>query len=164
MSVAGILSAVESFGCGLVEVTGGEPLMQDGVHELFKTLCDGGYEVLVETSGSLDIGGIDGRVKRIVDFKCPGSGMVKKNLWSNIAVLAPEDEVKFVILDRGDFDWAVGRIREHGIDKRCTVLMSVVFGQLEPLDLARWILEEGINARFQLQAHKYIWEPTARGV
>jgi 7-carboxy-7-deazaguanine synthase len=122
MSVAGILSAVESFGCGLVEVTGGEPLMQDGVNELFKALCDGGYEVLVETSGSLDIGGIDRRVKRIVDFKCPGSGMVKKNLWSNVAALAPQDEVKFVILDRGDFDWAVGRIREHGIDKRCTAL------------------------------------------
>ena len=164
MSVAGILSAVRSFACGLVEVTGGEPLMQDGVNDLFEALCDGGFEVLVETSGSLDIGGIDRRVKRIVDFKCPGSGMVKKNLWSNVARLAPQDEVKFVILDREDFDWAVGRIREHGIDRRCTVLMSVVFGQLEPLDLARWILEEGIGARFQLQTHKYIWEPTARGV
>jgi 7-carboxy-7-deazaguanine synthase len=164
MSVAGILSAVRSFACGLVEVTGGEPLMQDGVNDLFEALCDGGFEVLVETSGSLDIGGIDRRVRRIVDFKCPGSGMVKKNLWSNVARLAPQDEVKFVILDREDFDWAVGRIREHGIDRRCTVLMSVVFGQLEPLDLARWILEEGIGARFQLQTHKYIWEPTARGV
>jgi 7-carboxy-7-deazaguanine synthase len=90
--------------------------------------------------------------------------MVKKNLWSNVAALTPGDEVKFVILDRGDFDWAVGRISEYGIDRRCTVLMSVVFGQLEPLDLARWILEEGINARFQLQTHKYIWEPAARGV
>jgi 7-carboxy-7-deazaguanine synthase len=164
MTVAGILAAVESFKCGLVEVTGGEPLMQDGVNDLFSALCDVGYEVLVETSGSLDIGGIDRRVKRIVDFKCPGSGMVKKNLWSNVAALGTEDEVKFVILDRGDFDWAVGVIRDHAIDKRCTVLMSVVFGQLEPLDLARWILEEGINARFQLQTHKYIWEPTARGV
>ena len=84
---------------------------------------------------------VDPRVIKIMDLKCPGSGMVKKNLWSNVAALAPQDEVKFVILDRGDFDWAVGRIREHGIDKRCTVLMSVVFGQLEPLDLARWILE-----------------------
>jgi 7-carboxy-7-deazaguanine synthase len=164
MSVAGILSVVRSFACGLVEVTGGEPLMQDGVNELFEALCDGGFEVLVETSGSLDIGGIDRRVKRIVDFKCPGSGMVKKNLWSNVAGLTPQDEVKFVVLDREDFDWAVGRIREHGIERRCTVLMSVVFGQLEPLDLARWILEEGIGARFQLQTHKYIWEPTARGV
>jgi 7-carboxy-7-deazaguanine synthase len=164
MTVAGILAAVESFKCGLVEVTGGEPLMQDGVNDLFSALCDVGYEVLVETSGSLDIGGIDRRVKRIVDFKCPGSGMVKKNLWSNVAALGTEDEVKFVILDRGDFDWAVGVIRDHAIDKRCIVLMSVVFGQLEPLDLARWILEEGINARFQLQTHKYIWEPTARGV
>jgi 7-carboxy-7-deazaguanine synthase len=164
MSVAGILSSVESFPCRLVEVTGGEPLMQDGVNDLFRALCDGGYEVLVETSGSLDISGMDRRVKRIVDFKCPGSGMVKKNLWSNVAALTPQDEVKFVILDRGDFDWALGRIREHGIERRCTVFMSVVFGQLEPSELARWMLEEGTDARFQLQAHKYIWEPTARGV
>jgi 7-carboxy-7-deazaguanine synthase len=119
---------------------------------------------LVETSGSLDISGIDMRVRRIVDFKCPGSGMAKKNLWSNVAALAHRDEVKFVILDRGDFDWAVSKIREHRIDSRCTVLMSVVFGEIEPATLARWILDEGINARFQLQAHKYIWEPSARGV
>jgi 7-carboxy-7-deazaguanine synthase len=164
MSVEAILSRVESFRCGLVEVTGGEPLMQEGVNDLFKALCEQGYEVLVETSGSLDISGIDGRVKRIVDFKCPGSGMLKKNLWSNIAALKPQDEVKFVILDRGDFDWAVARIREHRIDRLSTVLMSVVYGELEPLDLARWMLEEGINARFQLQTHKYIWEPSARGV
>jgi len=164
MTVPEILSRVKSFRCGLVEVTGGEPLMQDGVNDLFRALCDCGYEVMVETSGSLEIGGIDGRVKRIVDFKCPGSGMLKKNLWSNVAALTAQDEVKFVILDREDFDWAVGKIREHGIDRRCTVLMSVVFGELEPFELARWMLDEGVNARFQLQAHKYIWEPSARGV
>jgi 7-carboxy-7-deazaguanine synthase len=164
MSVADILSRVASYNCRLVEVTGGEPLMQEGVHELFTALCDSGYEVLVETGGSLPIGGIDRRVRRIVDFKCPGSGMVKKNFWLNAGALTPQDEVKFVIRDREDFDWAVGKIREHGIADRCTVLMSVVFGVLEPVDLARWILESGVNARFQLQVHKYIWEPSARGV
>jgi 7-carboxy-7-deazaguanine synthase len=164
MSVPDILSRVEAFRCSLVEVTGGEPLMQEGVNELFTALCDRDFEVLVETGGSLDIGTIDPRVSRIVDFKCPGSAMEKKNLWSNVAALTPRDEVKFVIRDRADFDWAAGKIREHGLDARCTVLMSVVFGELEPVHLARWILDGGINARFQLQAHKFIWEPSARGV
>ncbi|HMK38157.1 MAG TPA: radical SAM protein [Bacteroidota bacterium] len=164
MSVEAIVSAVESFRCGLVEVTGGEPLMQEGVHDLFRSLCDRGYEVLVETSGSLDVGGVDRRVRRIVDFKCPGSGMEKKNLWSNVRFLTPQDEVKFVILDRGDFDWAVAKINEYRLDTRCTILMSVVFGELEPVHLARWMLDERINARLQLQVHKFIWEPSARGV
>ena len=164
MSIPAILSRVGSFKCRLVEVTGGEPLVQEGADELFTALCDAGYEVLVETSGSLDIGRIDRRARRIVDFKCPGSGMEKKNLWSNAAALAPGDEVKFVIRERGDFDWAIGRIREHRLEGRFTLLFSVVFGELEPVELARWILEEGIDARFQLQVHKYIWEPSARGV
>jgi 7-carboxy-7-deazaguanine synthase len=164
MSLDAILSRVASFRCPLVEITGGEPLLQEGVHPLCTALCDAGYEVLVETSGSIDIAALDSRVKRIVDFKCPGSGMVKKNLWANVGALTPLDEVKFVIRDREDFEWVVAKIREHGIDARCTVLMSVVFGELEPVDLARWILDAGVNARFQLQAHKYIWEPAARGV
>ena len=164
MTIGAILARVRSYGCRLVEVTGGEPLFQEGVHDLFRALCDEGFEVLVETGGSLDISRVDRRVRRIVDFKCPGSGMEKKNLWSNVRSLTPHDEVKFVIADRADFDWAAARMREHGLDRMCTVLMSVVFGQLEPVELARWILEEGTNARFQLQAHKYIWEPSARGV
>jgi 7-carboxy-7-deazaguanine synthase len=164
MSVPAILSRVGSFKCGLVEVTGGEPLVQEGAGELLSALCDAGYEVLVETSGSLDIGRIDRRVRKIVDFKCPGSGMVKKNLWSNVQALAPGDEVKFVVRDRADFDWALERIIEHELEGRWTLLFSVVFGELEPAELARWILGEGVNARFQLQVHKYIWEPTARGV
>ncbi len=164
MSVPEILSRVASYSCPLVEVTGGEPLMQDGVDDLFRALCDAGYEVLVETSGSLDIGAIDRRVRKIVDFKCPGSGMVKKNLWTNAGALSAHDEVKFVILDRDDFEWALSAIREHSLEGRCTLLFSPVFGELEPADLARWILEAGINARFQLQVHKYIWEPSARGV
>jgi 7-carboxy-7-deazaguanine synthase len=127
-------------------------------------LCDRGHEVLVETGGSLDISRVDPRVRRIVDFKCPGSGMERKNLWANVAHLGPADEVKFVITDRADFDWAVERIHEHRLDDRCPLLMSVAFGILEPVRLAEWIIESGMQIRFQLQMHKYIWEPSTRGV
>jgi len=164
MSFEDILARVESFGCNLVEVTGGEPLFQEGALELLRVLCGSGYEVLLETGGSLDIAGVDPRVKRIVDFKCPGSAMEKKNLWANVDVLKSTDEVKFVIRDRPDFDWAVEKIRHFRIDKRCTVLMSPVFGVLEPAELAQWVLDCDIAVRFQLQMHKYIWEPSTRGV
>ena len=138
--------------------------MQEGVHELCETLCERGYETLIETGGSLDISRLDPRVRRIVDFKCPGSGMVSKNLWSNVERLRAGDEVKFVIGDRADFAWALGKIQEHGLDRHCPVLMSVVFGVLEPVTLAEWIIESRANVRFQLQMHKYIWEPSTRGV
>ncbi len=164
MTIDGILRRVELYDCRLVEVTGGEPLFQEGVHELMTALCDRGYEVLLETGGSLDISRVDPRVRRIMDLKCPSSGMVKKNRPENIAHLVRTDEVKFVIGDRKDFDWAVQTIREHGLDRRCGVLMSVVFGVLEPVTLANWILEARIPVRFQLQMHKYIWEPAMRGV
>jgi len=164
MSVDEILTAVRQYGCRQVEMTGGEPLMQEGVYELMVLLCDEGYETLLETGGSLDIGKVDPRVKRIVDFKCPGSGMVKKNFWENVRHLKDGDEVKFVIGSREDFDWSVGKIREHALDRKVPVLMSVVFGELAPLVLAGWILESGIQVRMQLQMHKYIWEPAARGV
>lgn len=164
MAVGNIVQQVKSHECPLVEVTGGEPLLQEGVHELMTLLCNDGFEVLLETGGSLDISFVDPRVKRIVDFKCPSSGMMKKNLWSNVGQLRPIDEVKFVIGNREDFDWSVNAISEHGLQDRCPVLMSVVFGVLEPVVLAEWILESKLNARFQLQMHKYIWEPEARGV
>ena len=164
MTLNEILDKVDEFKCKLVEVTGGEPLAQDGVHELMRALCDRGYETLLETGGSLDISKVDSRVKRIVDFKCPTSGMEKKNLWSNVGYLKPTDEVKFVIGSREDFDWAVETIQRFGIDKICLVLMSVVFGVLPALDLATWILESKLNVRFQLQMHKFIWEPATRGV
>jgi 7-carboxy-7-deazaguanine synthase len=164
MSVDEILGCVEKFACKLVEVTGGEPLVQEGVHELLKELCKRGYDVLVETGGSLDIGRIDPRVTRIVDLKCPGSGMEKKNLWSNLAHIRNTDEVKFVIRDRQDFDWAVQVTKSYELDRKCTVLMSPVFGVLDPDELARWILKDGMNVRLQLQMHKYIWEPNTRGV
>jgi 7-carboxy-7-deazaguanine synthase len=145
-------------------VTGGEPLVQKGVHSLMTELCDQDYETLLETGGSLDISTVDPRVKRIVDFKCPSSGMVKKNLWTNVYDLRSTDEVKFVIGNREDFDWSVEMIRKHEIDRRCPVLMSVVFDVLPPIHLAEWILEKKINVRLQLQLHKFIWEPATRGV
>jgi 7-carboxy-7-deazaguanine synthase len=164
MTMDEILASVKGYGCKLVEVTGGEPLMQEGVHELLCVLCDRGYETLLETGGSLDIGHVDARVKRIVDFKCPGSGMVKKNLWENVEHLRSTDEVKFVIGNREDFDWSLEMIRQYKIDQRCPLLMSAVFGALAPLELAEWILGSRQNIRFQLQLHKYIWEPATRGV
>lgn len=165
MSVGAILAAVAKTGCRLVEVTGGEPLMQKGVGELFTALCAGGYETLVETGGSLDIGSIDPRVKRIVDFKCPGSGMEKRNMWENVRHLRPGDEVKFVVADRADYDWALEKVREHGLEGRIPVLISPVFGVLDPALLAGWILASGLRGvRLQLQMHKFIWEPSLRGV
>lgn len=164
MSIDDILHVVRGFRSRLVEVTGGEPLAQEGAHELMRRLCDEGYEVLLETGGSLDISQVDSRVKRIVDLKCPGSGMEKKNLYSNLAVLRSTDEVKFVIGNREDFDWSVERIQEFRLLDRCVVLLSPVFGVLAPVELAGWILGTGLNVRLQLQMHKYIWEPETRGV
>lgn len=163
-NVEEVLSEIRRYSAHLVEVTGGEPLMQPDVHPLMTALCDLGYEVLLETGGSLDIEPVDGRVKRIVDFKCPSSGMAKKNLWRNAGLLRSGDEVKFVIGTREDFDWAVERVREHHLPERVTVLFSPVFGELEPRLLAGWILSLDLPIRMQLQMHKYIWEPTARGV
>ena len=159
-----IVSSVRRFGCKLVEVTGGEPLFQANVHELMTRLCDEGYELLLETGGSLDIRGVDERVRRIVDFKCPSSGMMNKNLWENVKHLNARDEVKFVIGDREDYDWSKRMIAEFEIDRRSPVLMSVVFGKLEPVLLSEWILSDKLNVRFQLQMHKYIWSPEMKGV
>ncbi|HEY6192885.1 MAG TPA: radical SAM protein [Bacteroidota bacterium] len=159
-----IVASVRRFGCKLVEVTGGEPLFQANVHELMTRLCDEGYELLLETGGSLDIGGVDERVRRIVDFKCPSSGMMNKNLWENVKHLNARDEVKFVIGDREDYDWSKRMIAEFEIDRRSPVLMSVVFGKLEPVQLSEWILSDKLNVRFQLQMHKYIWNPETKGV
>jgi len=164
MSLDEIVAAVDAYGCRRVEVTGGEPLFQAGVHPLMTRLCDAGYEVLVETGGSLDIAVVDPRVRRIVDFKCPSSGMEKKNLWSNAGALTARDEVKFVIGDRADYEWAKEKIALHGLAAKCPLLMSVVFGKLEPVILSEWILADKLDVRFQLQMHKYIWHPEKRGV
>ena len=164
MPIDEILSTVRNYDCGLVEVTGGEPLIQPNVHELLKRLCEEGYDVMLETGGSLDIGMVDPHVKRIVDLKCPSSGMEKKNLWENMDRLRSGDEVKFVIGTREDYEWSGKKIKDFGIDRRCLVLMGPVFGTMEPVRLAEWILEDRLNVRFQLQLHKYIWDPLKRGI
>jgi 7-carboxy-7-deazaguanine synthase len=153
-----------AYDCPLVEVTGGEPLLQPDVFPLMTELCDAGKTVLLETSGAHDVAPVDRRVHIIADLKCPDSGECERNFWPNLERLKPTDEVKFVIASRRDWDWAADTVRTHGLDRRLTVLVSAVFGRVTPLELAEWLLESGLNVRMQLQLHKYIWHPTARGV
>lgn len=153
-----------ALGDPLVEITGGEPLLQPEVFPLMTRLADAGRTVLLETSGALDIGPVDRRVHVILDLKTPGSGEEAANLWSNLAYLKPTDEVKFVLCDRADFDWAVAKTRAHSLTERCPVLFSGSYGQVNPTELAAWILETRLPIRFQLQQHKILWHPSARGV
>lgn len=149
----------------LVELTGGEPLLQPGALPLMTELCDAGKTVLIETSGERDVSGVDPRVHRIVDLKAPGSGEAHRNRWSNLEVLGPRDEIKIVLSSRIDYEWAREVIREHQIDRRVGhVLLSTVHGTLAARDVVEWMLTDQVPARFQLQMHKYIWPPTARGV
>lgn len=164
MSLDAIVEQVDNLGINLVEITGGEPLLQNNVLPLMTRLCDEGYRVLLETSGACDISVVDSRVVQIVDLKTPSSGEVDANLWSNIEHLKPTDEVKFVIGDKEDFEWCKSVIEKYALDKKCKVLMGVIFGRLEPAELAAWIVEHKLPVRMQLQMHKYIWEPKARGV
>ncbi|MEG8947668.1 7-carboxy-7-deazaguanine synthase QueE [Rosettibacter firmus] len=163
-SIDDIIKKIDEYKCKLVEITGGEPLFQKESLELMKRLCDKGYEVMLETGGSLPIQDVDKRVKIIMDLKCPSSGMMKKNLYENINYIKSTDEIKFVIGTREDYDWAKEIISKYDLLNKCTVLFSVVFNQLEPIQLANWILEDKLNVRFQLQLHKYIWHPETRGV
>lgn len=155
-SVDDIVEHVDGFGCDLVEVTGGEPLLQPPVHELMSRLCDDGYEVMIETSGSLDIAPVDDRVKVIMDLKAPGSGEVDKNRWENIEALKATDEVKFVILDRADYDWSVETCREHDLFERAHVIFSPVHGEMDAHLLSGWILEDQLPIRLGLQIHKFL--------
>ncbi len=164
MSREEVLEAVRSYRCPLVEITGGEPLHQPAVFPLVESLCAEGFTVLIETSGAIDISPLDKRARVIMDVKCPGSGMADRMDWGNLARLSPQDEVKFVIRDRADYEWARGVVRERGLTARGPVLFSPVFGELEPRDLAEWILADRLPVRFQLQLHKQIWDPNARGV
>ncbi len=148
----------------LVEITGGEPLLQPACGPLAQKLLGRGYTVLCETSGALPIDRLPAGVIKIVDLKCPSSGEAGRNDWSNIDKLRPRDEVKFVIGNRGDFEWSVDVISRYGLARRCQLLMSPVFGEIEPRRLAEWILTEEVPVRFQLQMHKFIWEPAAIGV
>ena len=164
MTLAEILARVSEQGTSLVEITGGEPLLQPACGELARRLLDRGLTVLCETSGALPIDRLPRDVIKIMDLKCPSSGEVERNDWSNIDRLGPGDEVKFVIGDRVDFDWAAKVIERCDLAKRCAVLMSPVFGEIEPRRIVEWILAEPLPVRFQLQVHKFIWSPTEIGV
>ena len=159
-----ILAEVAHHGCRLVEVTGGEPLIQKETTLLLERLLDEGYEVLLETSGAYPVERVPDGVKIIMDLKTPGSGMVAKNRWENLGHLDQDDEIKFVICDRADYEWARGVVAEHDLTSRHAVLFSPSFGQLPADELAAWILEDRLPVRLQLQLHKFIWSPAARGV
>ncbi len=163
-SVSEVLTAVRRFGCRHVEITGGEPLLQEEVYPLVQTLLDEGHAVLIETGGSLPIDRLDPRAVVILDIKCPASGMEHTVLWENLDRLKGQDEVKFVITNRDDYDWAVGVIARYPALQRQTILFSPVFNEMEPRALAEWILADGLPVRLQLQMHKYIWDPAMRGV
>lgn len=159
-----ILAEVDRYDCRLVEVTGGEPLIQKETTLLLERLLQRGHEVLLETSGAWPIETVPDGVRIIMDLKTPGSGMVGKNRWENLRHLDADDEIKFVICDRADYEWARGVIGEHDLTALHTVLLSPSFGQLAPDDLAEWILADRLPVRLQLQIHKFIWSPAARGV
>ena len=162
---AAVLAKVLDLGCPLVEITGGEPLLQAEVRTLMTELCDAGKTVLLETSGAHDVSDVDPRVHIIMDLKCPDSGESHRNRWANLAALKPTDEIKFVIASRRDWDWAASAIREHRLDERFTCLVSCVFSGVQPVELVGWLLESGLHrVRMQLQMHKYIWDPKTRGV
>ncbi len=164
-TVGAVLDEVMAMDSRLVEITGGEPLLQRNVLPLMKLLCDAGKRVLIETGGAHDISGIDPRVHRIMDLKTPSSGECGRNFYANIPHLTKLDEVKFVIGSREDYEWARGQVIEHGLAARCgAVLFSPVFGKIEPVRIVEWMLEDKVEARFQLQLHKFIWDPKAMGV
>lgn len=156
-TLAAVLERIAGFGCTTLCVTGGEPLAQKNCLPLLTALCDAGYSVSLETSGALDIGGVDPRVSRIMDLKAPASGEAEKNRWENVERLTPQDEVKFVLASREDYEWAVAACRQRRLFERCPVLFSPVQGQLDPARLAQWMIDDKLPARFQLQLHKVLW-------
>ncbi|HTK29418.1 MAG TPA: radical SAM protein [Vicinamibacterales bacterium] len=164
-SIADVLEAVDRYDCPLVEVTGGEPLLQEDVYPLMEALLDRGRTVMLETGGHRPIDRVPRAVIKIVDVKCPGSGEAGRNDWENLARLAPHDEVKFVILDRRDYEFARDVVARHGLHERAAaVLFSPVHGALDARTLAEWMLADRVPARLQLQLHKFIWPPATRGV
>ena len=163
--VSEIFDEVIALDCPMVEVTGGEPLLQKNVLPLMVQFCDAGKTVLIETSGAHDISKIDSRVHRIMDLKTPSSGECARNLWSNVEHLTKRDEVKFVIGSREDYEWAREQVRAYSLDARCgCVLFSPIFGKIEPREIVDWIVADKLPVRFQLQMHKFIWPPMQRGV
>lgn len=164
MSIEEIISEVKRYKCNLVEVTGGEPLMQEDVFVLMSRLCNEGFDVMLETGGSISIKEVEKRVMIVMDLKCPSSNMLKKNLYSNIDYLKRNDEIKFVIGSKEDYDWAKAIIKTYRLVNKCDILFSVVYGELEPVKLVNWILEDKLKVRYQLQMHKVIWHPETKGV
>lgn len=156
-SIGSVLEQVVENGARHVTVTGGEPLAQSGVYPLLSELCDAGFQLSLETGGMIDISRVDPRVSRVVDLKTPGSGEAEKNHWENLGHLTERDQLKVVIVDRTDYEWFLPILREQRLDQRCEVLLSPVAGQLNPTELAEWILEDRLNVRFQLQLHKILW-------
>jgi len=152
-----ILAEVARFSVRHVTVTGGEPLAQKACLELLSALCDAGYKVSLETSGALDISAVDTRVARVLDIKTPGSAEVEKNLWTNLSLLTANDQVKFVICDRADYDWSKAILHQYQLADRCEVLFSPSYQQLEATVLADWIVADRLPVRFQLQLHKLLW-------
>ena len=157
MSIAAIVDAVRDCETRHVCVTGGEPLAQKNCLPLLNALCDGGWRVSIETSGALDIGAVDPRVTRVMDLKTPGSGEAHRNLWDNVERLRATDEIKFVICNRDDYEWARGVVRERALDQRCTVLFSPSQAEVSAAELADWLLADRLPVRFQLQLHKLLW-------
>lgn len=159
-----IINEVKSYKCKLVEVTGGEPLLQDNVHPFMKRLCDEGMDVMLETGGHMDIMRVDKRVKRIMDIKCPSSGETDKMCWQNINHINSNDQIKFVVGTREDYQFAKDTIAKYKLAGLCPLLISPVFGKIDLEQLAGWILQDNLDVRMQLQMHKYIWQPDKRGV
>ena len=165
MSVNEVMSAIELYPCRLVELTGGEPLLQDDVYALIDRLLRKGWKVLVETGGHVPLDRLPSAVVKIMDVKCPGSGEAEQHDWNNLQWLTEHDQVKFVLRDRMDYEFARDTVVERDLAARCaTVLMSPVHGVLVPETLAKWVLADGLRVRVQLQVHKYIWSADARGV
>lgn len=161
MEINDILAKVTEFGTQYVTVTGGEPLAQKDCHVLLKVLCDAGYNVSLETGGAIDISPVDRRVSVILDIKTPGSGELKNNFWGNLAHLKPTDEVKFVLCSRADYDWAKEILADYKITEKCPVLFSPVYSQVNPTELAEWVLADRLPVRMQLQLHKILWGEVA---
>jgi 7-carboxy-7-deazaguanine synthase len=159
-----VMNKIQAIGIKTVEITGGEPLLQEDVAPLTKRLLDSGYRVLIETNGTQDIRDIDKRASIILDIKTPGSGMMDKEMLSNLPLLKRGDEVKFVITGRDDYEWAKRFVSHHSLTGRCTILFSPAFGILDPRDLSKWILQDRLDVRLNLPLHKYIYGPDMRGV
>jgi 7-carboxy-7-deazaguanine synthase len=164
MSVDQVIEAVEQYGCDLVEITGGEPLLQREAASLMAALLARGHRVLLETGGSLPIADVPDGVVRIVDLKCPASGESGSNLWKNLDALRPQDELKFVVADHDDYAWALSIVREKELAGRCTILVSPVEGRLDPGVLSRWVLEDRAPVRVQIQLHKVLWPGASKGL